>query len=923
MAILSIIFKAQDQVSRSMMNMDRQGNALEKSFGKLAKTMGAVFAGVQVANFAKDSTRAFMDFENGMNEVFTLLPDISGKAMQDMTEQVKQFSKDAGVIPEKTVPALYQALSAGVPKDNVFSFLETANKAAVGGVTSLETAVDGLSTVVNSYGADIIDTKKASDLMFTTVKLGKTNFEQLSQSLFNVLPSASAAGVKFEDVSAALATLTAQGVPTSVATTRVRAAIDELSKAGTKTDKVFREVAGKSFKEFIKEGGNLQGALQLLEKEAEKNNLGINDLFGSIEAGGAALALTGKATETFTNALDEMNKAAGATDNAFAKMEQGLKRKIDKLKARFEVFKLNVGGRLAGALNSVIDAGGRLINFFKSNFGKEIDRVTKRFTTLRDNAVDVGRDIVDGFKKVFSGGDFMNIFYNSFGSIEKFLKSVFGEKTGGVISDWVSKAILVIDKLQPTFSSIKSWVQGSIPTVKAIFQDVFDTVDTVVNDAYDIFNYTLLPAIDGIRAKVDEHMPTVRQVIKETFDKVTDVVEFASGKIKDFTNWITDNWPTIGPIVEGVGAAFAGWKVGTIVYDATKAVILFGIELVKLPGKLVAATVAQWNLVAAKVADKVETLAIIGLYAKDFLVALWGTVSAIGAQTAAWIVNGLQIAAQTAGLAALKVAQVVSAGVTWALTAAQWALNAAFIASPIGWIVLAIGALIGIGVLLWKNWDTVKAKAFELWEGIKTAFAPIGDFFKGVFEKAWQGIKGFINWIIGGINKLIKGINKFQLKIPDWLPGGGGTLGFNIPEIPMLAKGTISSPDTFIAGEEGPELITGARGSTVFPQSETAKIINSMDTQSRPFQVEVPRSSGLYDDSNKKQTTERVSTTNSSFIDQEKTVNININGSGSIKVDSSDSKESILSVMIEYMKPILMEILQQEVFEEGDLSYEF
>ena len=487
------IFRAQDKVSSQLNNINKSGNALSGTFKKLAATAAGVFTAAKVVDFGKQSVNSFTDFENGMNEVFTLLPDISGKAMNDMTAQVKQFSKDFSILPEKTVPALYQALSAGVPQNNVFAFLETANKAAVGGVTNLETAVDGLTSVVNSYGADVIDVNKASDLMFTTVKLGKTNFEELSNSLFNVLPSASAAGVAFEDVSAALAALTAQGVPTSVATTRVRSVIDELSKAGTKTDKVFRQIAGKGFKDFIAEGGNLQGALQLLEKEAAKNNLGINDLFGSIEAGGAALGLTGKGTDAFTNALNEMANASGATDAAFAKMEQGFKRKVEKMKANIEVLKLNVGGKLVGAFNYLWDKTAPII-----------DSISTKMEELRDVFSKFG----------FSGG------------IEK----LFGADAGAIAKMAEGYAMVYMGGIKKIFSG--DIEGGTIDIMKAIgFED--STINVVMK------------SVNGIW----ENLQKVPSIVQPIFAVVKDTFSSAMGTIQEVMNYLAQK---VAPIFEGV-----------------------------------------------------------------------------------------------------------------------------------------------------------------------------------------------------------------------------------------------------------------------------------------------------------------------------------------------------------------------------------
>lgn len=342
-------------MSNSLAGIDARGQELTNTLKNIGKAATAAFSIAKIVEFGDASVQAANQFNKGMKEVFTLLPGISKQSMSAMTNDVKEFSKEMGTLTSETVPALYQALSAGVSQDSVFDFLETANKAAIGGVTNLETAVDGLSSVVNAYGEDTVSASKASDLMFTTVKLGKTTFEELSSSLYNVVPTAVGAGVAFEDVSAALAAMTAQGIPTSVATTQLRQAIVELSKSGTETDKIFRQIAGKGFTDFIAEGNNIQQAFQLLEQYASDTNVGVNDLFGSVEAGNAVLALTGQGTEKFTQSMSEMKEAIGATDAAFKTMEEDPGRKWDRIVAAAEVAQINIGNVLIDKLLPIME----------------------------------------------------------------------------------------------------------------------------------------------------------------------------------------------------------------------------------------------------------------------------------------------------------------------------------------------------------------------------------------------------------------------------------------------------------------------------------------------------------------------------------------------------------------------------------------
>ncbi|MDA0087812.1 phage tail tape measure protein [Brachyspira hyodysenteriae] len=261
------------------------------------------------------------------------------------------FSKEIGKVPEEVVPALYQSLSAGVPRENVFEFLKTAGEAAIAGVAELKTSVDGLTSVTNAYGTEVLNVNRASDIMFQTVKLGKTDFTQLSKSLFNVIPTASALGVQFEDIGAAIAVMTAQGTPTSVATTQIRQALVELNKEGTAASIAFEELTGKIFKDFIAEGGTLQEALQMMSEAADKNNKDISSMFSSMEAANAGLALSRDNASKFKDYLDQMNNSLGATAEAFKKIDDGPARQFEKIKAELSALVIELGNSLLPVVN--------------------------------------------------------------------------------------------------------------------------------------------------------------------------------------------------------------------------------------------------------------------------------------------------------------------------------------------------------------------------------------------------------------------------------------------------------------------------------------------------------------------------------------------------------------------------------------------
>lgn len=270
-----------------------------------------------------------------------------------------------------------------------------------------------------------------------------------------------------------------------------------------------------------------------------------------------------------------------------------------------------------------------------------------------------------------------------------------------------------------------------------------------------------------------------------------------------------------------------------------------------------------------------------------------------GATAAVRLLRAAQLKTKTATIAltaqtrAHTFAMRASAAASKAAAVASKAFRAglAFVTSPIGIAVVAITALIAAGVWLYKNWDTVKAKAAQLgakisaiwtkidsavttaitaissrfpvlgavlsglwksvqdvWNNIQAIFSNIIGFidnvFSGNWSAAWENVvaifgnvfgalaniaKAPINAVISVINMVLSKINEMKISIPDWVPGvGGKTLGFNIPQIPMLATGGIATAPTLAMVGEGGE------PEAVLPLSKLAQLLDDWDKKPKP-----------------------------------------------------------------------------------------
>lgn len=135
------------------------------------------------------------------------------------------------------------------------------------------------------------------------------------------------------------------------------------------------------------------------------------------------------------------------------------------------------------------------------------------------------------------------------------------------------------------------------------------------------------------------------------------------------------------------------------------------------------------------------------------------------------------------------------AAATGTATVAQTGLNTAMAANPIGAVILAIEALIAVGVLLYKNWDTIKAGAQSLWNKFKDVSIRIGTAFSGAFNKVKNAAKTALEWVGDKLSWLNDKIESIPI-LGSLYKGAKGVLGDAIEWVDNATTGNRSGTST-------------------------------------------------------------------------------------------------------------------------------
>jgi len=313
--------KGGKNITKSFDNAGTGVNKLGANLKNLAGTVGLALGAAEVINFGKQSVQAASAFEKSMGNVGTLV-DTNVESISSMGKAVQEIAARTPVELGQLSSALYDIRSAGVSAGDAMSVLESSAELGVAGLATTAEAANIMTSAVNAFAAEGLSAEQISDILFKTVKAGKTTLAELTAQFGGVAPAAAAAGVSLADLQASTAAITTLGTPAAAAQTQLKQALTEMQKPGKELSNIFKQLGAKDGIDLIKTSGGLGNAFKLIKEEAEASGMTVAQVTGSVETASAILALGGTVNESYTATLADMTTGANAVNVAFEKQAQ-------------------------------------------------------------------------------------------------------------------------------------------------------------------------------------------------------------------------------------------------------------------------------------------------------------------------------------------------------------------------------------------------------------------------------------------------------------------------------------------------------------------------------------------------------------------------------------------------------------------------
>ncbi|WP_407310918.1 phage tail tape measure protein [Desulfosporosinus sp. SB140] len=773
--VIDAVIQLRDQFSATLKNVNgnlsqfqRQATYAGANMIKVGKDMGAVGKTLSMTVTAPivaagaGLLKLADDFQAAQNTIRTTT-GATGKTLAGLNDDFKAVYSQVSASMADTSQVVAQLNSrtglAGKPLEDLST--QMLKLAKITG-SDINTLIPATTRMFQDAGIAQADYSKALDYTFKVHEQTGISVDRLQELMTQFGGPLRQMGFDWQTSGAMLGKFEKEGVNTELVVGSLRIALGKMAKEGIKDPSQALQTMITQIKAAGSAGQANALALKMFGAKAGP------DMAAAIREG--RMDLTGL-LQTLKNSPDTISKAA-----ADAATWAG---KLAKMRHVIEVAFGPVSEKLKGSLDNLMPSFQKLVDTVAGFAQKLADmspaqqEMIIKFATM---AAVVGPVIFTVGKVVTSIG-------NAITPFTKLAKSI--SNAGGIMAYLAGPGGIVMLVIAALVALV---------AIGILVYTHWDQIKKKAKELHDEFIKLKDKAINEVKNTFQNLMDKVQEVKDKLIDFKDKAVGVVKQEFEDFTQSLKDHQKAIentaivlgtifGPalIKTGVKAAISGGQIlgnfiANVIKTGTESVIAAakitanfiasmakaGLEAVinaaKITGSFIVSLIRSGTesvIAGAKItvsfigslikvaAQAIITGAVITISLIGSLIAYaaqgWTTVAAISAQTLAWL--------------AQKGMMLVSAAVTGIMTAAQWALNAAMDANPIGAVILLVMGLIAAGVLLYQNWDTVKQTLSDAWVNIKNSF-----------------IDG-VNYCIGLIDEFINGLNK--------IPG---------VNIPLLAK---------------------------------------------------------------------------------------------------------------------------------------
>jgi TP901 family phage tail tape measure protein len=519
---VEIIFGGVDRTGGAISSVGRNLDSLAGSVGSVTGPLASVTDSILKLDVALAAAAVGVtayavkisdDFDTAFGEIATLIGQPADN-LRDFQAQILEYSERSTASLEQITSATYGAISAGVDYSDSLTLIAAAEQLAIAGKAELGGTTAALVSTMNAFGASADEAGAYADTFFTAVQLGQTTIPELSAAMGRLAPIASAAGLGFDEMAAAIATITAEtGTSTAEAITGIRAAITALLKPSSEARDVAAEL-GIEFNAAALESKGFAGVLDDVARATGGNTETIAKLFGSVEALAPVLALTGNASGKFAENLGAFKVNAGAAEIASRELTDTLGNLGQTLQNNVNAALIGVGGKLTDETRNIVKS---LTSVFNS-LGSEIRLDDGAFAPILNAMEGLVQDIdaklqiiAQNFPEALSNLDLSGLL-DAFGDLGSELDGAFTAVFGNIDLSTVEGLESALQRVVDAFTALVKVSAGIIdglePLFDAIgkgiteFEDLDETTKRSVGELLGLAKAidTVLPAISALGA---------------------------------------------------------------------------------------------------------------------------------------------------------------------------------------------------------------------------------------------------------------------------------------------------------------------------------------------------------------------------------------------------------------------------------------